>query len=769
MIDRATVDRILAATNIVDVVGEFVTLRKAGVNYKGLCPFHDDKTPSFIVSPSKNICHCFACGEGGNAVNFLMKHEQITYPEALRWLANKYHIEIQERELSEEEKKEASDRESMFIVNEWAITYFEDILNKHPDGRAVGLQYFRSRGFRDDIIAKFRLGYALPEKNALALTALQKGYKAEYLVKTGLCYMREDDKTQDKNNIPQDKDDIPQDRDDIPRDKDNDKLGGDNGQRLDESAGRRAQGSVPNLVDRYRGRVIFPWFTISGKVVAFGGRLLDSRTKGVAQKYVNSPESEIYHKGSELYGLFQAKKAIVKEDRVYMVEGYTDVLSMHQCGIENVVANSGTALTIQQIKLLHRFTSYITLLYDGDEAGIHAALRGTDMLLQEGMNVKVLVLPDGDDPDSFARKHTAEEYRQYIEEHQTDFIEFKTDLLLRGVADPIKRSEAINSIVKSVSVIPDAITRDTYIHVCSEKLRMNEQTLITQMNKFIRQEREERQKEAYRARLRQESGSDPRQKGYSSNGSYPRPGNDDAFAPYADPNSSAGAQYAPAGGTSVSTPSGNGDTSGAVSAQRPDSAHIQGADSSSSSRTAAEKTVTSSIEAQLIQAVIRHGEQIVYENVETEDGEKVNVNVAQYVAMDLGNDGLSFSNPHYNQILSEAIEHSGDPGFKAESYFTQHHDFDISNIASRLAVEHYSLSKSLQIEHKEETLRNQVRNLCMHFKFVYFDKRLKDIQAQIKLCANDMPQMMALLKEYKERQEDRNVLATELGINVLTH
>ena len=406
----------MEATNIVDVVGEFVNLRKAGVNYKGLCPFHDDKTPSFMVSPARQICKCFACGEGGNAVNFLMKHEQITYPEALRWLAKKYNIEIQERELTDDEKREQSDRESMFVVNEWACNYFHEILNNNVDGQTIGKQYFRSRGIRDDIIEKFRLGFALTKLDALSNEARRKGFKDEFLVKTGLCYQREAN-----GNMPS------------------------------------SAPATPQIVDRFAGRAIFPWLNVSGKVVAFGGRKLDAATKGVQQKYVNSPDSEIYHKERELYGIFQAKKAIVKEDCVYMVEGYTDVIAMHQCGLENVVANSGTALSNYQIRLLHRFTQNIVLLYDGDEAGIHAAMRGTDMLLQEGMYIKVLLLPDGDDPDSFARKHTAAQFKEYIEQHQADFIQFKTDLLLKNVSDPLKRSEAVSSILKSVSVIPDML------------------------------------------------------------------------------------------------------------------------------------------------------------------------------------------------------------------------------------------------------------------------------------------------------------------------
>ena len=433
-IDKQTIEKIKDAANIVDVVSEFVTLRKSGSNYKGLCPFHNEKTPSFIVSPARGTCHCFGCGRGGNPIGFIMEHEQVTYPEALRWLAKKYHIEIRERELSDEERKEQSLRESMFIVNEWAATYFENILHNHVDGVAIGMQYFRSRGFRDDVIRKFRLGFDLPDRQALAHAALQEGYQTQFLLSTGICY----------------------------------------------------QNDHNELIDRYANRVIFPWVGVSGKIVGFGGRVLDARTKGVNQKYVNSPDSEIYHKDHELYGIYQAKRAIAKEDNVYMVEGYTDVISMHQCGIENVVANSGTALSVYQIQMLHRFTNNITLLYDG-AAGIHAALRGTDMLLLEGMNLKVLLLPNSEDPDSFARQHTAEEFKAYIETHATDFIRFKTALLLDNETDPLKRSEAINSIVMSISMIQNPILRDTYLHDCAQYVSMNEMTLINQMNALIRE------------------------------------------------------------------------------------------------------------------------------------------------------------------------------------------------------------------------------------------------------------------------------------------
>ena len=456
MIDKPTIARIMDSTKIEEVVSEFVTLKKRGINYIGLCPFHNDSHPSFSVSPTRGICHCFTCGKGGNAVNFLMELEQMSYPDALRWLAKKYNIEIQEREMTNEEKQRESERESMYIVNDWAAKYFQDILQNDVDGRAIGMQYFRSRGFRDDIIRKFQLGFALPQRTALFDEAVKKGYNPKYLTATGLCFKVD----------------------------------------KDEAGNRSGQ---DQYLDRFSGRAIFPWTSVSGKIVAFGGRVLDSRTKGVNQKYVNSPDSEIYHKERELYGLYQAKKAIAKEDCVYMVEGYTDVISMHQCGIENVVANSGTALSIHQIRLLHRFTSNIVLLYDGDAAGVHAALRGTDMLLEEEMNVKVLLLPEGDDPDSFARNHTAEDFRKYIEDHQVDFIQFKTDISLRGVTDPVKRSQAINSIVESISKIKNQITRAAYITDCAHRLGVNEAIIVNALNNFVRNGMSEQVKAERRA------------------------------------------------------------------------------------------------------------------------------------------------------------------------------------------------------------------------------------------------------------------------------
>lgn len=662
MIDHATIERIKDAANIVEVVSEFVTLRKSGSNYKGLCPFHDEKTPSFYVSPARGTCHCFGCGKGGNPVGFIMEHEQMTYPEALRWLARKYHIEIKERELSDNEKREQSERESMFIVNEWAASYFQHLMHDTADGVAIGMQYFRSRGFRDDIVSKFQLGYDDTDRRALAHEALRKGYKEDFLLKTGICY---------KN---------------------------DRGE----------------LIDRYAGRVIFPWIGISGKVVGFGGRLLDSRTKGVNQKYVNSPDSDIYHKDRELYGIYQAKKAIAKEDRVYMVEGYTDVISMHQCGIENVVANSGTALSVHQIHILHRFTSNITLLYDGDAAGIHAALRGTDMLLSEGMNLKVLLLPDGDDPDSFARKHSADEFRKYIEEHQTDFIEFKTDLLLRGERDPLKRSEAINSVVRSISFVTNPILRDTYLHDCSVRMGINEATLINTLNNFIRSNREATASS-------------------SDNSQTTKP---------TTQNSQLKIQNSPS--------------------------PLQQA---------------SKVEQMLVELIVRNGDTVIYNNVETEDGTTVNLNVAQYIAYNLGVDGLKFANPLNSRILDEAVNHAGDEQFCAEQFFLHHSDIEISRIATDLCMDKYQLLDEQKVaradeeknadelrveeENRIEALRQQTEHLLNDFRMDYLEQRLRDLKRDISLAVNDPERLQQLMEEYKTAHELRSQLARLLGNNII--
>ena len=662
MIDRLTVEKIKDAANIVDVVSEFVTLKKSGANYKGLCPFHNEKTPSFMVSPARGTCHCFGCGKGGNAISFIMEHEQMTYPEALRWLAKKYNIEIQERELSAEEKAEQTARESMFIINDWTASYFEKLLHEHPDCQAIGLQYFRSRGFRDDIIKKFRLGFDINDRFALAATATKEKYNPEYLLKVGLCY---------KN---------------------------DHGE----------------LIDRFAGRVMFPWEGVSGKIVAFGGRKLDAATKGVQQKYVNSPDSEIYHKDRELYGIYQGKKAIAKEDCVYMVEGYTDVLSLHQCGIENVVANSGTALSIHQIHTLHRFTSNIVLLYDGDAAGIHAAMRGTDMLLSEGMNLKVLLLPDNDDPDSFARKHTADEFRAYIKEHQTDFIEFKTKLLLQNETDPQKRADGIGSIVNSISLIPNQILRDTYIHTCAQRLLISENTLINQMNKYIRD--------------RKEAGKTTQQ---------------------AEPQQ-----------TESPTP-------------QPQQPTLQ-------SNSEMMKSHESMVEWMLIQMMVRHGEYIVLQNVETENGETMNVNIAQYIYFNLSTANLQCKSEIYHKMLTEALNESTSPDFNAMTYFVHHPDINISRIAAAMSEDRYHLSEKAHTtadineeerrrreEGEREALLSQTTHLLLDFRMDYVEQHLKELQQQIAASARDLNALRGLMQEFKDMQEIRNNLAKQLGSNVI--
>ena len=445
MIDQATIDRINDAARIEDVVGDYVTLKRRGVNLIGLCPFHNEKTPSFNVSPAKGIFKCFGCGKGGNAVHFIMEIEQLNYYEALKFLARKYHIEVHEKELTPEEVAARNERESLFLVNEYAQKYFTDTLWRHVDGKAVGMSYFHERGFRDDIIRKFQLGYSLDQRDAFTRAALKAGYNKDYLVKTGLT-MEYDD-------------------------------------------GR--------LNDRFRGRVMFPVHSLSGKVVAFGGRVLRKSDK--MAKYVNSPESDIYHKSNELYGIYFAKQAIVREDRCYLVEGYTDVISMHQCGIENVVASSGTSLTGGQIRLIHRFTNNVTVLYDGDAAGIKASIRGIDLLLEEGMNIQVLLLPDGDDPDSFAKSHNASDFIAFIKENSTDFIRFKTKLLMEDAGnDPIKRAGLVTDIVRSIAIIPDQIIRAEYVRECSNLLNVGEQTLYYEINKIKGREREKRFAEQHR-------------------------------------------------------------------------------------------------------------------------------------------------------------------------------------------------------------------------------------------------------------------------------
>ena len=696
MIDQPTIDRILDAAQIYDVVSDFVTLRKRGVNYVGLCPFHDDKTPSFYVSPAKGLCKCFACGKGGNAVHFIMEHEQMSYPEALKYLAKKYGIEIKERELSNEEKLAQSERESLFIVNQFARDYFQNILRNHVDGRSIGMAYFRNRGFRDDIIEKFQLGYCTESHDAMAQEALKKGYKKEFLLKTGLCYETDDHQ----------------------------------------------------LRDRFWGRVIFPVHTLSGKVVAFGGRVLASATKGVKVKYVNSPESEIYHKSNELYGIYFAKQAIVKQDRCFLVEGYTDVISMHQSGIENVVASSGTALTPGQIRLIHRFTNNMTVLYDGDAAGIKASIRGIDMLLEEGMNIKVCLLPDGDDPDSFARKHNSTEFRQFIEEHETDFIRFKTNLLLEDAGkDPIKRAQLIGNLVQSISVIPEAITRDVYIKECAQLLRVEDKLLVSEVAKRREMQAEKRAEQIERER--RAAAAKPAENARTETGS------------------SATATPATAEGVPLPT---DGVAGGETDAPFPPEDNYV----SFIPQEGKEGQEFYKYERLILQMIVRYGEKIMC-NVADEEGREIPVSVIEYVVGDLKEDELSFHNPLHRQILTEAAAHIHDEGFIAERYFLAHPDTTISKLSVELISNRYQLSKyhskTQKIVTDEERLYELVPALMINFKYAIVSEELKHMMYALQdpAVANDEQKCTDIMARYNEMRKIQSIMAKRLGDRVVLH
>ncbi len=692
MIDQPTIDRIMDAAQIYDVVSDFVTLRKRGANFVGLCPFHDDKTPSFYVSPSKNLCKCFACGKGGNPVHFIMAHEQLSFPDALRYLARKYGIEIRERELSDEEKQAQSERESLFIVNQFANDYFRHTLRQTEQGRTVGLAYLRSRGFRDDIIEKFQLGYCEDSHDAFAKEALAKGYRKDYLLKTGLCYETDDHR----------------------------------------------------LRDRFWGRVIFPVHTLSGKVVAFGGRVLASATKGVKVKYVNSPESDIYHKSNELYGIYFAKQAIVKQDRCYLVEGYTDVISMHQSGVENVVASSGTALTTPQIRMIHRFTPNITVLYDGDMAGIKASLRGIDMLLEEGMNIKVCLLPDGDDPDSFARKHNGAEFRQFIQEHETDFIRFKTNLLLEDAGkDPIRRAELIGSIVQSISIIPEAIVRDVYIKECAQLLRVEDKLLVSEVakrrEKQAEQRAEQRERERRQAAARHTAADTPRTDNAPAPEGVPAPPTDTAPVPAPTDLPPAPDEY----------------TSFIPQEDKEEQAFYK-------------------YERLVLQMVVRYGERVMC-NVTDDNGNEQPLTVIEFVMNDLKEDELAFHTPLHRRLLDEAAVHLHDAGFRAEHFFLNHPDPTISQLSADLVSSRYQLSKyhskGQKIVTDEERLYELVPLLMINFKYAIVSEELKHMMQALQdpAVSADEERCNSIMQRYAELHKVQNLMAKRLGDRVVLH
>lgn len=675
MIDQPTIDRILDAANIVDVVSEFVTLRKRGVNYVGLCPFHDDKTPSFYVSPAKNICKCFACGEGGTAVHFIMKHEQLSYFDALRYLAKKYNIEIHERELTDKEKQIRSDRESMLIVNAWAQKYFTTLLHGHIDGKTIGMRYFAERGFREDTIRKFQLGYSLEQRDALYQAALKSGYKKEYLEKTGLIIAYEDGRVN----------------------------------------------------DRFRGRVIFPVHTLSGKVVAFGGRILKKEEK--TAKYVNSPESEIYHKSNELYGIYFAKQAIVKADRCFLVEGYTDVISMHQSGVENVVASSGTALTHGQIRLIHRFTDNITVLYDGDAAGIKAAIRGIDLLLEEGMNVKVVLLPDGEDPDSFARSHSASEFAEFIKQNETDFVRFKTKLLLEEAGnDPVKRAALIGDIIRTIAIVPDNITRTIYIRECSAKMEIDEQVVLNEVNK-IRLARYEQNKQQ-RQQITEISQTASQTEKNAELSPVEKKEEVQEGVPAEQPT------------------------------VRPDRPIVS------------KRSPYEQFEIALLRYVVRYGEQVLYDYTDEQTNEQVVIRVAEYIRSELGNDGLTFYTPIFKQMLDEAADHCCEDGFVAHRYFLAHPDPDVSRISANLISEKYQLSKYhskyQEVEREEDRLEQLVIRDLFALKEAYILHQIREKQETLKQVPPDaIGQMTQIMEEITRLNEIKKVLSKELGERIV--
>jgi DNA primase len=658
MIDYPTIERILSAAQIYDVVSDFVALRKSGSGYKGLCPFHEDRTPSFHVSPAKNICKCFSCGEGGTPIHFIMKLEQLSYPEALKYLAKKYGIEVHETEMTDEQKQMQDDREAMFILNGFAQKTFTHNLFHTEEGQAIGLSYFRERGFREDIIRKFQLGYALDERNSLSQTALKSGYKKQYLEKTGLTII----------------------------------------------------GNNDYFSDRFRGRVIFPVHTLSGKIVAFGGRILKKNEK--TAKYLNSPESEIYHKGNELYGIYFARQAMVKQDRCFLVEGYTDVISMHQAGIENVVASSGTALTLGQIRLIHRFTNNVTVLYDGDSAGIKAALRGIDLLLEAGLNIKIVLLPEGEDPDSFSQKQSASLFSEYIREHETDFVQFKAGLLVKDAGnDPVKKAHVITEIVNTIALIPEEIIRLVYVKECSLLLDLDERALVRNIAKK-RQEQLLQKKKTI----------------------YPDPGNpenalqtqsqspvDDALQPEMQPES-------------------------------PFDAY----------------------ERNIMHYVIRYGEQwMTYRDEETQ--EIVSVRVVEDIVHDLEADELKFTNLLYKRILEEALEKCKEEGFVAEQYFKNHPDPQISRFAVDIStdkhIESKIHSKYKKIESESEKLLELIPYVVLNYKDAILKSRMEEINRQIKAAQEkgELEQLEQLIKQLTGLwQKSKKEIALHLRERIIT-
>lgn len=635
MIDDATVSKIFDAANILDVVSDFVALKKRGNNYFGCCPFHNEKTGSFSVSPAKNIYYCFGCHKGGNSVNFIMEHENLPYYEALKYLANKFHIEVTETERTPEEQERHDDRESMMVLNEFAKNYFIRNMTETEEGRAIGYKYFKERGFNEETIKTYELGYSLSDRKAFTEFALKSGYQLKYLISTS------------------------------------------NGQ-TNSGTGLTIKHDDGYTFDRFSGRVMFPIHSITGKVIGFGGRVLDARTKGVNVKYMNSPQSEIYDKSRSLYGIYQAKASIVKNDKCFLVEGYTDVLSMHQSGIENVVASNGTALTIEQIRLIKKFTNNITVLYDGDDAGIHAALRGIDMILAEGLNVKVLLLPDGEDPDSFARNHSSSELEAFIGANETDFVLFKTRLLLGDAGnDPIKKAELINDIVASIAAISDDIKRLLYVKECAKLMDIEEAVLKDatekKISKITYQQLEAAQKERERERRQKEM-----------------------------------AEQTPA-----------------QQPQTPEQRPILNEETALNNRVC-------ELESELLKYLIQFGDKVLFE-VKKENEPTEIVTVSRYILNELKINNIAFKIDACRKMLDIYISTAGHNATPDDSLFTQCHDADVSSFAVKLLVPKNEVSKEFwdkrnrYVPPEQGHLKEMVDITLNHYKFEIAQQEIKNI------------------------------------------
>lgn len=674
MIPRDTVDRIYALAKVEDVVAEHVTLRKRGANLIGLCPFHNEKTGSFTVSPSKGIYKCFGCGAAGNAVKFVQQIESCSYAEALRYLAKKYGIIIEEREQTAEEKQRQGERESMYAINEWANTWFQDQLWNTDEGRAVGLAYFIQRGLHEDIIHKFQLGYCPEKGSQLTKAATKKGFSEQYLLSdanthigTGLCGKSE---------------------------KDN------------------------HLYDRFRDRVIYPIHTVSGKTVAFAGRIL--RAKENTGKYVNSPDSIIYSKTNELYGLFQAKQSISRNDRCYLVEGQMDVISMAQAGIDNVVSSGGTALTRPQIQKIHRFTDHVTILYDGDSAGIHAALRGIDMFLEEGMAIRVMLFPDGDDPDSFARKHTSDELRAYINEHEEDFIRFKIRVLMQDIqSDPQHLSTVIRDVATSISFIPDPIARDVYTRECAQQFHTDEQVLIREI-KLMRRQRADKERIAQsRAQERAQSQVT---------------------------NSAATDESADIPTSTIGTPMAAPATDNSVDTQLLTAPLTN--DQIANGGSKLQRAITN-----LLQELIRHGEQPLYQDT---DGSTISI--GSFFIGQLRQEDVHPQSPIYQRCFDLFEANAQTPGFVAQSFFVNHPDPDISQLAAELISDRY------QTNHEDDdqlSPQDIAPRLVYEMLYCLAGERIQECERLVRQPGDhrleDVIRQLQQLKEYQRQ------VATYLG------